>query len=213
MGYENILTEKVDGAFIVTINREKKMNVLDKKTITEIGEALEEGEKDREIRAIIFTGAGEKAFVAGADISEFADHSASEARKMSEDGQTVFDRVERSSKPVIAAINGFALGGGLELAMACHIRVASENAKMGLPEVTLGVIPAYGGTQRLPRLIGRGKATELITTAQKIGAEEAKELRLVEYVVPQEEVLETCKGSSRALQRLLLLQYPRLYIL
>ena len=151
-------------------------------------------EKDKKVLAIIITGSGEKAFVAGADIAEFANFSVKEGKKLAAHGQEIlFDFVEHLSTPVIAAINGFALGGGLELAMACHFRVASDNAKMGLPEVSLGVIPGYGGTQRLPQLIGKGRAMEMIMTAGMIGADQALDYGLVNYVVPQEELLDLCR--------------------
>ncbi|MGJ8759984.1 MAG: enoyl-CoA hydratase/isomerase family protein [Polaribacter sp.] len=190
MKFENILIEKKDSLAKITINRPKKLNALNKATIIELNEAFEELEDDANIRVIILTGSGEKAFVAGADISEFADFSVDEGTKLSKLGHdTLFDYVENLSTPVIAAVNGFALGGGLELAMSCHFRIASDNAKMGLPEVSLGVIPGYGGTQRLPQLVGKGKAMEMIMTAGMISAEEAKEYGLVNHVTPQEELL------------------------
>ncbi|WP_282071248.1 enoyl-CoA hydratase/isomerase family protein [Polaribacter atrinae] len=190
MRFENILVEKKDSLAQITINRPKKLNALNKATIIELNEAFEELEDDTKIRAIILTGSGEKAFVAGADISEFADFSVDEGTRLSKLGHdTLFDYVENLSTPVIAAVNGFALGGGLELAMSCHFRLASDNAKMGLPEVSLGVIPGYGGTQRLPQLVGKGKAMEMIMTAGMISAEEAKEYGLVNYVTTQEELL------------------------
>ncbi|QXP65872.1 enoyl-CoA hydratase/isomerase family protein [Polaribacter sp. AHE13PA] len=190
MKFENILIEKKDSLAKITINRPKKLNALNKATIIELNEAFEELEDDANIRVIILTGNGEKAFVAGADISEFADFSVDEGTRLSKLGHdTLFDYVENLSTPVIAAVNGFALGGGLELAMSCHFRIASDNAKMGLPEVSLGVIPGYGGTQRLPQLVGKGKAMEMIMTAGMISAEEAKEYGLVNHVTPQEELL------------------------
>jgi enoyl-CoA hydratase len=190
MKFENILVEKKDSLAQITINRPKKLNALNKATIIELNEAFEELEDDTKIRAIILTGSGEKAFVAGADISEFADFSVNEGTRLSKLGHdTLFDYVENLSTPVIAAVNGFALGGGLELAMSCHFRIASDNAKMGLPEVSLGVIPGYGGTQRLPQLVGKGKAMEMIMTAGMISAEEAKEYGLVNHVTTQEELL------------------------
>ncbi|MDN3621036.1 MULTISPECIES: enoyl-CoA hydratase/isomerase family protein [Polaribacter] len=190
MKFENILVEKKDSLAQITINRPKKLNALNKATIIELNEAFEGLEDDTNIRAIILTGSGEKAFVAGADISEFADFSVDEGTRLSKLGHdTLFDYVENLSTPVIAAVNGFALGGGLELAMSCHFRIASDNAKMGLPEVSLGVIPGYGGTQRLPQLVGKGKAMEMIMTAGMISAEEAKEYGLVNHVTTQEELL------------------------
>ncbi len=190
MKFENILVEKKDSLAQITINRPKKLNALNKATIKELNIAFAALEDDETTRAIILTGSGDKAFVAGADISEFADFSVEEGANLSRLGHEIlFDYVANLSIPVIAAINGFALGGGLELAMACHFRVASDNAKMGLPEVSLGVIPGYGGTQRLPQLVGKGKAMEMIMTAGMISAEEAKESGLVNHVTTQEELL------------------------
>ena len=163
---------------LITINRPSKLNALNRATIKELHEAFDKAEDDEDIRVIILTGSGEKAFVAGADISEFADFNVKEGSKLAKKGQEIlFDFIENLSTPVIAAVNGFALGGGLELAMACHFRIASDNAKMGLPEVSLGVIPGYGGTQRLPQLVGKGKAMEMIMTAGMISAEEALHYR------------------------------------
>ncbi len=191
MTYENILVASESHIATVTINRPSKLNALNKATIAELHEAFKSLESDKNIRAIILTGSGEKAFVAGADISEFADFSADEGAQLARVGQeTLFDFVAELSKPVIAAVNGFALGGGLELAMSCHFRIASDNAKMGLPEVTLGVIPGYGGTQRLPQLVGKGKAMEMILTANMIRAEEAKHCGLVNHVTPASELME-----------------------
>ena len=190
MNFENLLISKKDKVATVTINKPKKLNALNSFIIKELHEACNALEIDTEIRVIIITGAGEKAFVAGADISEFAHFSAEEGADLAKKGQEIlFDFIENLNTPVIAAINGFALGGGLELAMACHFRIASENAKMGLPEVSLGVIPGYGGTQRLPQLVGKGKANELIMTAGMLPADEAKQLGLVNYVVSLEELL------------------------
>ncbi|NBW28313.1 MAG: enoyl-CoA hydratase [Flavobacteriaceae bacterium] len=194
MNYENILVSQETNSATVTINRPTKLNALNKETIIELQHAFTSLENNKEIRVIILTGSGEKAFVAGADISEFAHFSESEGANLALQGQTgLFDLIENLSTPVIAAVNGFALGGGLELAMSCHFRVASENAKMGLPEVTLGVIPGYGGTQRLPQLVGKGKAMEMILTAGMLNAEEAKTYGLVNYVIPQETLLDFCK--------------------
>ncbi len=190
MNFENILISKENNLATITINRPKKLNALNKTTIKELSEAFLTLEEDVNVKAIVLTGSGEKAFVAGADISEFANFSAEEGGVLARKGQELlFNTVENLSTPVIAAINGFALGGGLELAMSCHFRIASENAKMGLPEVSLGVIPGYGGTQRLPQLVGKGKAMELIMTAGMISAEEAKESGLVNHVVTLEELL------------------------
>jgi len=202
MNYENILAEKENGLAIITINRPTKLNALNKATIQELHEALKTLDADKEVKAIIITGSGEKAFVAGADISEFADFDVAQGGELAAKGQELlFDFVENLSTPVIAAVNGFALGGGLELAMAAHFRVASENAKMGLPEVSLGVIPGYGGTQRLPQLVGKGRAMEMIMTAGMIGAEDAKAYGLVNHIVPQEELVDFCKGIASKIMK------------
>ncbi|APQ17494.1 enoyl-CoA hydratase/isomerase family protein [Maribacter hydrothermalis] len=193
MSYETLLIEKEATTAIVTINRPNKLNALNKETIGELQSAFKDLQKDKAIKAIILTGSGEKAFVAGADISEFSDFSEKEGKKLAADGQKkLFNFIENLNTPVIAAINGFALGGGLELAMACHFRVASDNAKMGLPEVSLGVIPGYGGTQRLPKLVGKGRAMEMIMTAGMISAEQALSYGLVNHVTTQEELLSLC---------------------
>lgn len=189
MKFENILVEKNKEIGVVTINRPKKLNALNKVTIHELHTAFDSLNKDKAVKVILLTGSGEKAFVAGADISEFANFSVNEGGKLAAKGQDLlFNFIENLETPVIALINGFALGGGLELAMSCHFRIASDNAKMGLPETSLGVIPGYGGTQRLPQLIGKGKAMELIMTAGMIDANEAKQCGLVNYVVPLEEL-------------------------
>jgi enoyl-CoA hydratase len=179
---------------VVTINRPTKLNALNRETIQELHDAFKALDKDKSVKVIIITGSGEKAFVAGADIAEFSDFSEKEGGKLAAKGQKLlFNFVENMKTPVIAAINGFALGGGLELAMACHFRVASDNAKMGLPEVSLGVIPGYGGTQRLPQLVGKGIAFEMIMTAGMIDAEKALAHGLVNYVVPHAELLPLCE--------------------
>lgn len=194
---EHILIEKHEHIAVITINRPTKLNALNKEIIQELHEAFSALNKEQAVKAIIITGSGEKAFVAGADISEFANFSVLEGQELAAQGQALlFDFVQNLSTPVIAAVNGFALGGGLELAMACHFRVASTNAKMGLPEVTLGVIPGYGGTQRLAQLVGKGRAMELIMTAGMIDAETAKSYGLVNHVVTQEELLEFAKGIA-----------------
>jgi len=194
---ENILIEKQDAIAIITINRPTKLNALNKATIQELHDGFEALNEDKLVKAIIITGSGEKAFVAGADISEFANFSVEEGENLAAQGQALlFDFVQNLNTPVIAAVNGFALGGGLELAMSCHFRVASDNAKMGLPEVTLGVIPGYGGTQRLAQLVGKGRAMEMIMTAGMIDAETAKNYGLVNHVVPQAELLELAKGIA-----------------
>ena len=190
MTFENLLVSNENGLATIIINRPKKLNALNKNTIEELHNAFKNLEADNTVKAIIITGSGEKAFVAGADISEFAHFSVEEGGRLAAKGQEMlFDFVENLSTPVIAAVNGFALGGGLELAMSCHFRVASDNAKMGLPEVSLGVIPGYGGTQRLPQLIGKGRAMELVMTAGMISAEDAKNYGLVNHVTTQEELL------------------------
>jgi len=197
MNFENLLLEKENGITVITINRPAKLNALNKATIEELHQAFDAANNDTSTKVIIITGSGEKAFVAGADISEFAHFSIEEGGKLAAKGQELlFDFVENLATPVIAAVNGFALGGGLELAMSAHFRVASDNAKMGLPEVTLGVIPGYGGTQRLPQLVGKGRAMELIMTATMIDAETAKNYGLVNHVVPQAELLDFAKGIA-----------------
>ena len=202
MKFNNILVERKLGLAQVTINRPKKLNALNKETIAELNQAFEALEDDASVRVIILTGSGEKAFVAGADISEFAHFSIEEGGSLAQKGQEMlFTYIENLATPVIAAVNGFALGGGLELAMSCHFRVASENAKMGLPEVSLGVIPGYGGTQRLPQLVGKGKAMELIMTAGMIGAAEAKDWGLVNHVVSQEELLPLVEKLASKIMR------------
>ena len=198
MNYENIVIQIENNSATITINRPSKLNALNVATISELHKAFKTLNKNKEVQVIILTGSGEKAFVAGADISEFAHFSVDEGTKLAAEGQEkLFDFIENLNKPVIAAINGFALGGGLELAMACHIRVASDNAKMGLPEASLGVIPGYGGTQRLPQLIGKGRAMEMIMTAGMITADEAYRTGLVNHVVPQTELLEFCNGIAQ----------------
>ena len=185
----NILTSAEKGILTITVNRQDKLNALNLETIREIGDAIQMAEKDPKIKGIIITGSGNKAFVAGADISEFSDYTVEDGKQMSIAGGKVFSSIENCSKPVIAAVNGFALGGGCELAMSCHLRIASTNAKFGQPEVKLGIIPGYGGTQRMVQLIGKGKALELMMTADMIGAEEALQYRLVNYVTTPEELL------------------------
>ena len=198
MNFENIIITAENGIGQITINRPSKLNALNIATIKELHDCLEALDANSEIRVIIITGEGEKAFVAGADIAEFANFSIEEGAQLAQQGQELlFNFVERLHTPVIAAVNGFALGGGLELAMACHFRVASENAKMGLPEVSLGVIPGYGGTQRLPQLIGKGRAMEMIMTAGMVTAEEAYRTGLVNHVVPQAELLDFTKSLAQ----------------
>ncbi|MGI0106141.1 enoyl-CoA hydratase/isomerase family protein [Salinimicrobium sp. WS361] len=190
MNFENILFEENNHIGYITINRPNKLNALNKATIAELNEAFESAREDHDIKVIILSGSGEKAFVAGADISEFAEFSPKEGRRLAAEGQEkLFDVVANFPKPVIAAVNGFALGGGLELAMAAHFRIASDNAKMGLPEVSLGVIPGYGGTQRLPQLVGKGRAMEMIMTAGMIDAQQALDYQLVNYVTAPEDLI------------------------
>jgi enoyl-CoA hydratase len=200
--FTNILSEAANGILKITINRPEKLNALNYLTIQEIGKAVENGVSDAAIAGIIITGAGEKAFVAGADISEFAEYTAAAGRKISEDGQKVFRSIELSPKPVIAAINGFALGGGCELAMSCHMRIAAENAKFGQPEVNLGLIPGYGGTQRMVQHIGKGKAMELMMTGDMINAEEALRLGLVNHVTANDALLEKCEEIIRKIEKM-----------
>jgi enoyl-CoA hydratase len=188
--YSTLLTDLNNGVFTITVNRPDKMNALNKDVVADLGKALEEVYNNEEIKVCILTGAGPKAFVAGADISEFLSLGAEGGSDLAQVGRVnVFDKIENCPKPVVAAVNGFALGGGCELAMACHFRVASENAKFGQPEVNLGLIPGYGGTQRLTQLIGKGKAMELCMTADMIGAAEAKNLGLVNHVYSAEELM------------------------
>ena len=192
--YQTLLTDLQEGTLIITINRPDKLNALNKDVIEEIGKVMEDVYSNAEIKTVILTGSGEKAFVAGADISEFTALDENGGAELARRGQQgVFDKIENCPKPVIAAVNGFALGGGCELAMSCHFRTASENAKFGQPEVNLGLIPGYGGTQRLTQLIGKGKAMELMMTGDMIGADDAKALGLVNYVFPQSELLAKTK--------------------
>jgi len=194
MSYKNILLEQNEAVATITINRPGKLNALNKATLEEIHETVLDAEANDTIRVIIITGSGEKAFVAGADISEFSNYNSTQGAELARKGQDlVFNVIQNLKTPVIAAVNGFALGGGLELAMACHFRVASINAKMGLPEVSLGLIPGYGGTQRLGQIVGRGKALEMIMSAAMINADEALKYNLVNYVVEQEELLPFCE--------------------
>ncbi|MCC5938720.1 MAG: enoyl-CoA hydratase/isomerase family protein [Lunatimonas sp.] len=185
---KNILSEIKDGILYLTINRESKLNALSYKILEELNNIFNEVNDNKSIRGVIITGAGDKAFVAGADINEISELNEVNARKFAEFGQEVFQNIESCHKPVIAVINGYALGGGCELAIACHMRVATENAKMGQPEVNLGIIPGYGGTQRLTHLIGRTKATEMLMTADMIDAPEAMRLGMLNYMEPTKEL-------------------------
>ena len=197
MPYETLLFEKRDGIAFLTINRPEKLNALNQKVMKEIHDCFENLKNDDEVRAVILTGSGEKAFVAGADINELAVQAPIGGRETSLSGQRTLDLIENLGKPVIAAVNGFALGGGCELAMACTLRIASENARLGQPEVKLGIIPGYAGTQRLPRLVGKGRAMELILTGDPIPAQEAYRIGLVNQVVAQKDLLATAEALAR----------------
>ena len=194
MDYNNIILEIKNRISYITINRPNQLNSLNSETIKELNKSIVFSEKNKNVRAIILTGSGNKSFVAGADIKEFSEFNSSQGEELARKGQDIlFNKLENCSKPTIAAINGFALGGGLELAMSCHIRIASKNSKMGLPEVSLGVIPGYGGTQRLSSLVGKGKAMEMIFTANMITAEEAFQYGLVNSICDQEELITKCE--------------------
>ena len=199
MAYENLLLERSDTYAVVTLNRPKVMNALNRALFAELDDAFTVLAGERAVRAIILTGAGEKAFAAGADISELATLSAAEGQQLSRRGQGVFRRIETCGKPVIAAIQGFALGGGCELAMACTLRIASEGARLGQPEVKLGLVPGYGGTQRLPRLVGKGAALKLLLTGDMVGAVEAFRMGLVDEVVPGESLMSRAETLARAI--------------
>lgn len=202
MQFNNLIVQIKNKVGLITINRPKKLNALNKDTISELHRSIKDLDADNDIRVIIITGSGDKAFVAGADISEFTDFDVQQAAQLSREGQELlFDFIDHLSTPVIAAINGFALGGGLELAMATHFRVASNNARMGLPEVSLGVIPGYGGTQRLAQLTGKGRALELIMTAQMIDASKAEQWGLVNAVKTQEELLPYCFSLAEKIKQ------------
>ena len=188
--YSNILTElRPDGIFLLTINRPKSYNALNKNTLDELSNILDDVRNNAAVKAVLFTGTGPKAFIAGADINEFLELPPEASQAFAERGQQVLGQLENMHKPVLAAINGFALGGGCEVAMACHVRVASEQASFGQPEVRLGIIPGYGGTQRLTRLVGRGKALEMMLTGAPVSAAEAYRLGLVNYVVAAEQLM------------------------
>jgi enoyl-CoA hydratase len=197
MSYENLLLEKRDQIAFVTINRPKVLNALNEKTVEELDACFGGLRKDPEARVVILTGAGEKAFVAGADINELATYSPGQAARRALGGQAVFSRIENLGKPTIAAINGFALGGGCELALACTLRIASQTARLGQPEVKLGIIPGYGGSQRLPRLIGKGMALRMILTGDPLAADEALRCGLVDQVTPPEQLLAAAEGIAK----------------
>lgn len=204
MDYRNIQLETRDGVAVVTVNRPDKLNALDARTLDELEQAFTALQADPAVRGVILTGAGEKAFVAGADISELSAQTPMGGFEIARRGQLLFDRVERLGKPVIAAVNGFALGGGCELALACHVRLASENARLGTPEVKLGVMCGYGGTQRLPRLVGKGRALEMLLTGEPVDAQEALRIGLVNRVLPKGELL----PAAEALLRKMLVNAP-----
>lgn len=197
--YENLTVARDGGLAVVAIARPRKLNALNRETLTELGRALDEIEADPDVRVLILTGEGEKAFVAGADIGELKDVDARGGAEAARFGQRLFRRLERSRLVTLAAVNGFALGGGCELALSCDMRLAAENAVFGLPEVTLGIIPGYGGTQRLPRLVGRGVALDLILTGRKVKADEALRIGLVNRVVPAESLMDEARGVARAI--------------
>ena len=199
MAYENLLIERDGGVLVVTINRPEKLNALNTKTVTELGHVVDEAASDSAVRAIVLTGSGEKSFVAGADINELAVQTPVRGREHARSGQGVFDRIEQLGKPVIAAVNGFALGGGCELAMACTLRIASDTAKFGQPEINLGLIPGYAGSQRLPRLVGRGRALEMLLTGAPISAEEAYRIGLVNKVVPAASLMTEARALANTL--------------
>jgi len=204
MGFSNILFDVTEGMATITINRPDKLNALNRATLDELNEVLKKIEQNAEIKSIIITGSGEKAFVAGADIAEIAKLNEKSGEEFSLYGQAILNRIENNTRPVLAAVNGFALGGGCELALACHIRIASENAKFGQPEVSLGVIPGFGGTQRLPRLVGKGKGLELCLTGNIIDAQEAYRIGLVNAVVPMNQL----KSAAENMLRIIMLKGP-----
>lgn len=199
MTFENLLFEKKQSIGYVTINRPKVLNALNSATMQELRTVFTDLKDDREVRVVILTGAGEKSFVAGADIGELQKNNPIEAKEYTHRGQAVLDLIENLGKPVIACINGFALGGGCELAMACTMRLAGENAKLGQPEVKLGIIPGYGGTQRLPRLVGKGLAMQLLLTGEMIAAQEAHRIGLVNQVVPADQLISRAETIAQSI--------------
>jgi len=198
--YKNLLFENQDGVGILTMNRPKALNALNTETLGELSVLLDEIAKDESVKVVIITGA-ERSFVAGADITEMLHFTSAQGREFGRLGQSVFNKIEKMPKPVIAAINGFALGGGCELSMSCDIRIASEKAKFGQPEVGLGILPGFAGTQRLPRLVGRGKAKEILFTGEVFDAKEALSIGLVEKVVPPEELMEAAMTMAKKIMK------------
>ena len=199
MAYENLLIERDEAVLIITINRPAALNALNTQTLTELDAAIGDARDDATVRAVVLTGAGEKAFVAGADIKELAVQTPVTGREHARHGQGILDRIEQLGKPVIAAVNGFALGGGCELAMACTLRIAADTAKFGQPEINLGLIPGYAGSQRLPRLVGRGRALELLLTGAQVSAEDALRMGLVNRVVPAAQLMDEARALARTL--------------
>ena len=197
MAFENLLYEKRNGIAYVAVNRPEKLNALNRKTMDELHDCFQGIERDDEVRVVILTGAGEKAFVGGADLNELAVQTPVEGKELSVRGQKILDLIEHLGKPVIAAVNGYALGGGCELALACTIRIASENARLGQPEVRLGLIPGYAGTQRLPRLVGRGRALEMVLSGEPVSAAEAYRIGLVNQVVPAQDLIATAEKLAQ----------------
>jgi len=193
MSYQTLLTSLENDILVITINRPDKLNALNRDVIADLDKAFDEVYSNHSIKSVILTGAGAKSFVAGADISEFTDLTAAEGAALAKKGQDVFDKIESCPKPVIAAVNGFALGGGCELALSCHFIIASENAKFGQPEVNLGLIPGYGGTQRLTQVVGRNRAMQLLMTGEMFAAKDAEQYGMVNSVVPQEQLIDKCK--------------------
>ena len=199
MTFENLLIERDDAVAVITFNRPKVLNALNAQTLTDLSNAIDAFKADPGVRAIVLTGAGQKSFVAGADINELAVQTPIEGKEHARRGQQIFDAIEQLGKPVIAAINGFALGGGCELAMACTMRFAADTARFGQPEINLGIIPGYGGSQRLPRLVGRGIALEILLTGDMISAQRAYEIGLVNRVVPAAELMTEAKKMAHLL--------------
>ena len=197
MSFETLIYEMRDGLAYVTLNRPEKLNALNQKVMKELGACFEDIQRDDDVKAVILTGAGEKAFVAGADINELAVQTPMQGKETSLAGQQIFNSIENLGKPVIAAVNGYAFGGGCELAMACTLRIAAENARLGQPEVKLGIIPGYAGTQRLPRLVGKGRAMELILSGEPVTAQEAFRIGLVNQVVPQKDLMAAAETLAR----------------